>query len=224
MYLRAAGILSGGESMEGRGSWLERTLSGTRGRIVALLRREDRTVTELALELGLTDNAVRTHLTALEGDGLVERLAAARRGVGKPPVVYRATAAAHGLLPKGYAPVLAAVLDALRERMSPEELEAMLRAAGAEAGGGVAPGDLRERVNAAVELLGRLGGDGVVSTEGPLEIRGYSCPLGAVVPRHPELCALAESLVSAVVGVPVREDCERGERPRCRFKVMGDEL
>jgi predicted ArsR family transcriptional regulator len=209
--------------MERTGRWPERTLSGTRGRIVALLRRQDRTVTELAAELALTDNAVRTHLSALESDGLVERMAPVRQGVGKPPTLYRATEAAHGLLPKGYAPVLGAVLDTLRERMTPEELEEMLRTAGRGAAGGAAPGDLRARVDAAVALLGRLGGEGVVTADGGLAIHGYSCPLGALVPGHPELCALAESLVSAVVGAPVREECEKGERPRCRFRVVEEE-
>ena len=51
--------------------WDKRFWSSTRGRIVLLLRRGSRTVHELAVALGLTDNAVRTHLTALERDGLV---------------------------------------------------------------------------------------------------------------------------------------------------------
>jgi predicted ArsR family transcriptional regulator len=50
-------------------------------------------------------------------------------------------------------------------------------------------------------------------------IRGYSCPLAALVPDHPERCKLAEALLTEVVGVAVREHCHKGERPRCRFEV-----
>ena len=45
--------------------WKDRVLGSTRGRVIALLRRGPRTVNELADDLGLTDNAVRTHLSAL---------------------------------------------------------------------------------------------------------------------------------------------------------------
>jgi predicted ArsR family transcriptional regulator len=209
--------------MQRKTVWLERLLAGTRGQILRQLRREERTVTELAAELKLTDNAVRTHLAALEKDGLVEPLPAVRRGVGKPPVVYRATASADELGPKGYAPVLGALLDALSERLGPEEADAVLRAAGRRAAGGQAEGDLRARLAAAVEALGQLGGEGELRVEGGLTIRGYSCPVAAVVPGHPEVCRLAEALVSSIVGVRVVEECEKGARPRCRFRVMEEE-
>lgn len=209
--------------MQRKTIWLERLLAGTRGQILRLLRRQERTVTELAAELKLTDNAVRTHLAALERDGLVEPLPAVPRGVGKPPVVYRATASADELGPKGYAPVLGAVLEALSERLGPEETDAVLRAAGWSAAGGQAEGDLRARLAAAVEVLGHLGGEGELRVEDGLAIRGYSCPVAAVVPRHPEVCRLAEALVSRIVGVPVVEECEKGGRPHCRFRVLEGE-
>ena len=54
--------------MEG---WSNRFLSSTRGQVVQLLRRGEATVNELAAALSLTDNAVRSHLSTLERDGLV---------------------------------------------------------------------------------------------------------------------------------------------------------
>jgi hypothetical protein len=35
------------------------------------------------------------------------------------------------------------------------------------------------------------------------------------------MCALAEALVAEVVGAPVQECCDRGDRPRCAFRVSG---
>jgi predicted ArsR family transcriptional regulator len=61
-----------------------RFLETTRGRVLAHLRRGPATVEELAQALGLTDNAIRPHLTALERDGLV-RQTGVRRGPGPAP-------------------------------------------------------------------------------------------------------------------------------------------
>jgi hypothetical protein len=37
------------------------------------------------------------------------------------------------------------------------------------------------------------------------------------VPRHPEVCRLAETFVSDVAGVPLHECCDRGPSPHCCF-------
>ena len=36
----------------------------------------------------------------------------------------------------------------------------------------------------------------------------------------PEVCRAVESLLAELLEVPVEECCERGERPRCCFKVL----
>ena len=56
-----------------RTPWNKRLLASTRGRILALLRAENRTVNDLAAILKLTDNAVRAHLVSLERDGLIQQ-------------------------------------------------------------------------------------------------------------------------------------------------------
>jgi predicted ArsR family transcriptional regulator len=201
--------------------WDQRFLASTRGRIVALLRRASRTVDELARALGLTDNAVRAHLATLERDGLVQQRGV-RRGGGKPAYAYELTPDAERLFPKAYGQVLRQLLDVLSERTAPEELEELLRAAGRRlvAGRPVPAGDLPARVELARAALTELGGLAEVEEgDGTLVIRGYSCPLAAAVPGHPEVCRLAESLVTELVGVPVRERCDRDEPPRCCFEV-----
>ncbi|HZA91639.1 MAG TPA: winged helix-turn-helix domain-containing protein, partial [Gemmatimonadales bacterium] len=67
--------------------WDQRFFASTRGRVVTLLRDGHTTVEDLARALNLTDNAVRTHLSALERDGLVVQ-SGLRRGVGKPAYTY----------------------------------------------------------------------------------------------------------------------------------------
>jgi predicted ArsR family transcriptional regulator len=204
--------------------WDQRFLQSKRGQIVALLRRSGRTVEELARALELTDNGIRAHLALLERDGIVRQRGSVRRvsGGGKPAYVYELTPEAEDLFPKGYEPVLRRLLDVLAERLGPEGSEAVLRSVGHRmAEGQATPSDgTRSRLEAAVEVLNELGGLAELEEhDGGLEIRGYSCPLAAVTPDYPEVCRMAETLLTELAGVPVHEHCERGERPRCRFEV-----
>lgn len=200
----------------------QRFLESTRGRIVTLLRRNNRTVEELAQELALTDNAVRAHLATLERDGIVQQRGV-RRGSGKPSYVYNLTPEAEYLFPKAYGPVLHQLLDALSEQMTPEEIEIVLRKVGRSIATqwNIPPGDLPTRLEGAVEVLNELGGmaELEVPDEHTYRIRGYSCPLAAAVPGHPEVCHLAETLIAELVGVPVQEQCENGAALHCCFTV-----
>jgi predicted ArsR family transcriptional regulator len=205
-----------------------RFLETTRGRIVALLRRGARTVEELARALGLTDNAVRAHLSTLERDGLV-RPEGVRRGpgAGKPATLYEVPREAEPRFSRAYAPVLGALLEELAEQLPAERRDALMRAVGRRLAAGVGrptTEDLETRVQAAVALLNSLGGEAQAEQGGDgLLIRGCACPLSAATWRRPEVCRAVEALLTEVVGAPVRECCARGERPRCRFRVALEE-
>ncbi len=199
----------------------QRFFASTRGQVVTLLRRGSRTVDELAGTLGLTDNAVRAHLAGLERDGLVTQ-GALRRGGGKPSFTYELTPEAERLFPKAYGALLHQLLDVLAERLPPDALGEVLRDVGHRvAAGHAAPsGDLHERVRHAIRLLDELGGlADCEERDGGFVIVGCSCPLAAAVEGHPEACQLAETLLTDVIGVPVRQVCDQGPPPRCRFEV-----
>jgi len=51
-------------------------------------------------------------------------------------------------------------------------------------------------------------------------IRSYRCPLAAVVPGHPAVCRLAETLLSELVGTSVQQHCDDDGDPRCCFTVL----
>jgi hypothetical protein len=44
-----------------------------------------------------------------------------------------------------------------------------------------------------------------------------------VTPDHPEVCRMAETLISELAGAPVREDRDREIEPRCSFEVTPSE-
>jgi predicted ArsR family transcriptional regulator len=172
--------------------------------------------------LGLTDNAVRAHLAALERDGVVAQ-SGVRRGVGKPAYTYTLTPDAERLFPKAYGVLLNLILDVLAERLSPDALDDVLRDMGhrlAQAQPSLT-GDLRARVGGAVRVLSELGGLAEVEEhDDGFVIVGCSCPLAAAVEGHPETCLLAEALLADVIDAPVRQVCDP-ERPQCRFEIGG---
>jgi predicted ArsR family transcriptional regulator len=201
-----------------------RFMETTRGQIVALLRRGQRTVEELARTLDLTDNAVRAHLATLERDGLIRQGGVRRSaGAGKPAALYELHPHAEPLFSRAYAPFLSALLAEVASQLSGEQLEALLEGTGRRLAAAVLPpptATFGGRLQAAVELLNSLGGAAELEErDGVPVIRGYGCPLSAAVARRPEVCRAVETLLSDVVGVRVRQCCAQGERPSCCFEV-----
>lgn len=202
-------------------AWHERLLESTRGRVLALLRTKNRTVNELAEELDLTDNAVRAHLLSLERDGLVHQ-AGTQPGVRKPHATYALTAESEQIFPKAYGSLFDLLLGVLSKKLSPRELRAALR----EVGKKVADNHLlalegkprKQRIEAALRILKELGGAATFHESERL-IRGHGCPLAAATAHHPEACLIAESLLTQIIGTPVKERCIHGVQPSCRFEV-----
>lgn len=205
-------------------AWWQRQFGGaTRGRIVALLRRGERSVEELAQALALTDNAVRAQLSTLERDGIVRATGIRRDGtVGKPATLYGIVPETAQLFSSAYAPVLTALLSELGERLPPRQLEAALRAAGRRLAPAVSDSaSFAERARAGAALLGQLGADAELVRAGKAyEIRGHGCVLSEAVTACPATCKAVEALLSEVTGAAVQERCDRVGSPNCRFLVQ----
>jgi predicted ArsR family transcriptional regulator len=203
----------------------KRFFDSTRGRIVALLRGTMKTVNELAEELELTDNAVRAHLLSLERDGLIKQ-SGIQRGTRKPHFAYQLTEEAEQLFPKAYDALLNQLIAVLKGRLTPPELEEVLREVGrslAAAASGNNAG-IESRIEKALAALEAIGGAARVEKEnGKTVICSESCPLATAVAEHPEVCRLAETLLSEVIQLEVREQCDRSGTPRCSFEVIGSE-
>jgi predicted ArsR family transcriptional regulator len=203
--------------------WRRRILASTRGKILALLRADSHTVNDLAEALSLTDNAVRSHLTSLERDGLVQGLGT-RPGFRKPHVLYSLTGEAEYLFPTAYGPLLRDVLAVIGKRLPSHKLRASLREVGRTAAlehlDQVIGKTQNQRIEIALGALKVLGGDAKVQErEGKRFIFGIGCPLSAVTAHHPEACLIVEALLSEIIGIPVKERCHHGEAPRCCFDI-----
>ena len=201
------------------------SLKGTREQIVNLLRRSSLTANEIAAKLGLTHNAVRGHLAALEREGLV-REGGLQRSASRPAVVYELVPGAEAVFSKAYIPFVAHLVRVLQERLPSGELDEVMHTVGRRlaAEWPRLRGDLPQRVEAASVLLEELGAlNEVDRLDGGFVIRGYGCLLAEAVHGRPEVCRAMESVLGELLEVPVRECCERGERPRCCFEIAVDD-
>ena len=173
----------------------------------------------------MTDNAVRAHLLSLQRDGLV-RQSGTQQGSRKPHFAYELTSEAERLFPKAYDVLLTRLITVLKGRLATDVAAEILRDVGRslasdhvseQPGGGV-----ERRLERALSVMDALGGSSSFARkDGRAFNRSGSCPLGAAVAEHPEVCRLAETLLAEVVGAPVQERCEREQAPRCRFEIAG---
>ena len=204
-------------------AWWQRQFGkSTRGRVVALLRRGERSVEELAQALDITDNAVRAQLALLEREGVVRSVGIRRDGtVGKPATLYGVAPAASSLFSSAYAPLLSALLAELGERMPPRQLVAMLRKAGRRLAPTLPAGaSFDDRARASAAFLTALGADAdLVQTTAGYEIRGHGCVLSDAVATCPATCHAVEELLSELTRTTVRERCDRANQPQCRFMI-----
>jgi len=198
----------------------------TRDRLLALLREGAWTVDDLAQRLGVTDNAVRFHLDALERLGTVSKERVRKIGVvGQPASVYSLSPGGEEAFSRAYAPVLIACLEELRDRTSGPQVVAFLKRVGKRLARGFSQseGSLSLRVNGASDLLTALGGITSVEKSGrTYRIVGRACPLSRAVEADHCVCAAVTSLVAEVVGAEVTERCDRSGRPKCCFEISSD--
>ena len=180
------------------------------------------TVDEIATQLGLTDNAVRLHLSTLERDGLVHVEGVRRGALGKPATLYAVTARVDATLSRAIEPVLDALVTVLESRDDSPELQSTLRATGRELASRLPTpeGALEDRARSAVDVIRQLGGDATLEATGDgVALQGHGCPIGTLVARHPDACLVLESFLGELVGADVHTECAREGRPRCRFDV-----
>ncbi|GAC1302204.1 MAG: winged helix-turn-helix transcriptional regulator [Vulcanimicrobiaceae bacterium] len=188
-----------------------RFFQSTRGKIVTALRRShSASAVDLAEAFGLSTNAVRQQLLALERDGyVIER--SVRRGPTKPTLEYSLTAAGEALFPQRYDKMLNAVLSEVRASFGQVALETVLANLGRRAAEKVraklrAP-DVKGRVYELAALLRENGVDAdvVETASGTIELREHNCPYGQTVGEHPEVCSMIHTVLHTTVSTDSRQ-------------------
>jgi predicted ArsR family transcriptional regulator len=107
----------------------DRHLADTKRRIVERLKRvESATATDLAVEFGLTDTALRQHLDALEAGGLVIRSSGEHSGRGRPPVRWQLAPAAAASFPDRHGELTVELLESIRTTLGQKALDRIVAA------------------------------------------------------------------------------------------------
>ncbi|MEO5900339.1 MAG: HTH domain-containing protein [Ilumatobacteraceae bacterium] len=103
-------------------------LTDAKRRIIERLKRSETvTASELAVEFGLTDTAIRQHLEALELSGLVARAQGVAAGRGRPPVQWSLAALAMQLFPDRHADLTVELIQSIRQSLGDDALNDVIR-------------------------------------------------------------------------------------------------
>jgi DeoR family transcriptional regulator, suf operon transcriptional repressor len=208
---------------------LSPTLAGHRGLrtdlLVALKKAQPLTAHELAGRFGVTANALRRHLKALEEDGVVQYRREVR-GVGGPVFAYSLSAAGEALFPHAYASALNAALEALVAQQGVDGVIGLFRRQWSEMVADVRPRlaelPLAERAQLIAELRTSQGymAEAEVLEDGGALVREHHCAIRKAAERFPEICAAELAFFEDVLGATVErrshilEGCNR-----CEYRV-----
>ncbi|WP_068635407.1 helix-turn-helix transcriptional regulator [Thauera butanivorans] len=201
---------------------------GTRQReLLKLLLRSKGglTVVELSARLGISSNAVRQHLAALENEGLVAH-GESRPSGGRPEQLYVLTAAGKELFPRQYSWFAQLVVESMKQEAGAEATRERLAAMGS----GIARlllrqhGGLegrRQRVAKLAELMEALGYEiGSVDAEGkePV-IEANNCVFHKLAMDDPDICEFDLALLSTFTDSKVdHQECIAKGGNVCRFR------
>ena len=201
----------------------------TRRSLLERLKQEGaRDAGALAATLGVSAMAVRQHLYALEGEGLVT-FEEEPRPVGRPAKLWRLTEAADRFFPDGHAELTLGLLAALREAFGKAGMETLLAARTAEQiaayGRRVKPSDsLAARLLALAEIRTEEGYMAAIEYAGGGEflLVENHCPVCAAARSCQGLCASELEVFRTVLGPDATvERCDHilaGAR-RCAYRV-----
>jgi predicted ArsR family transcriptional regulator len=190
-----------------------------------LRRKEGMTVLELSVRLGVSSNAVRQHLAALENEGLIEH-GESRPSGGRPEQLYVLTAAGKELFPRQYSWFAQLVVESVKQEAGAEATRERL----ANMGAGVARQLLvqhagltgRQRVEELAEIMEDLGYEtGTVDAAGrePV-IEAHNCVFHKLAMDDPDICAFDLALLGTFTDSRVdHQECMAKGGNVCRFRL-----
>ncbi len=202
----------------------------TRDRLLRLLlTRPRRTVKELAEELGINPISVRHHLTRLEAEGLITS-EEERHGVGRPRRVYFLTPLGLEKFPSRYVQFTVRLLQQLKETLPPHMVgqlfTQMARQMAQDYVDQVEDLSLEERLDFLAHLLQQEGFTVEWEREGDRYLlREISCPYLHIGQNHPEVCAVDETLIAALLNIPAaRVQCILDGDHVCTYVIPAQQV
>ena len=200
-------------------------MSSTHDEILRTIKTQGRaSVAEMAQRLAISPISVRHHLSTLQAEGLVKS-SEVRQGVGRPRLVYALTEAGQERFPARYVRLSERLLDELKSTLPPQALEDMFTrmAEGmvAEYAARLEGKNTEEKMALLMELLGTEGFLAQWNRTGEtISLTEYSCPYLRIGQRHPEVCAIDQTVIQQVLNANVEKTtCVLDGADRCVFVI-----
>ncbi|HXH28910.1 MAG TPA: winged helix-turn-helix transcriptional regulator [Candidatus Polarisedimenticolia bacterium] len=205
--------------------WFPSGYKGPRGALLVTLKRSGGLAArDLAVELGLSANAVRHHLKELEADGVIA-YRREQRGVGAPTYVWHLSAAGEALFPERSKEVVTDLLDRVAEQTGRQPIVAALETRFAELTRRL-QADLADAPPARrMEVVMRALVEGGYMAEWEAGENGarlteHHCAIKALAERFPEVCEAEAKFLAAVLAAPVEREAHMlAGCPACEYRV-----
>lgn len=183
------------------------------------------TVMELTEQLGITSNAVRQHLAALENEGLVAR-GESRPSGGRPEQLYVLSEAGHELFPRHYWWFAQLLVRSIKQEAGAAAVRERFEALGVEVARQLLRrhGDLdgrRQRVEQLEEIMQGLGYETGAAhrDDGQPLIEAHNCVFHNLAMEDPDVCRFDLALLSAFTDSEIdHEECMARGGNVCRFR------
>ena len=192
----------------------------TRTEILTFLKRKDASVDELSSKLGISSTATRQHLTILERDRLITRIAIKEK-MGRPKIFYSLTERAEKFFPKAYSEFFSWIIRDMIEREESERVKEMMARLGVEQAAHYR-GTLNGDVESVVELLNNQGRYAELErVDGQLLIKEYNCLIYELAMEFGEvMCAFDRNFIGGLLNssVELKSCIANGER-FCSFAL-----
>jgi len=200
--------------------------TSTRDQILHMLKvRGSLSVSDMAVDLGITEMAVRRHLNTLERDSLIKSTLV-RQAMGRPTNVYSLSQEADELFPRNYSHLTLDFLRDLQDMDGLGKVEMLFRRREnrlEETYRTQMQGDLEERVAKLAELQNDKGymvewekdeaGDGY-------RIQEFNCPISQVAREYNQACSCELSLFRRVLNAKVEQtSCMAKGGEKCVFEI-----
>lgn len=186
-------------------------MKSTRERILQTLLNNPRSsINELADSVGINAISVRHHLTNLQADALVAA-EEERHGVGRPRLVYFLTEKGLERFPTRYLTLTNRLLSQIKETLPAATVKQlftqMAQQLANEYASKIRPLPLEQKLEMIKELLSNEGFniEWDKKDADTYQIHEVSCPYIQVGQNHPEVCVVDQTLISAMLSIPVEK-------------------
>lgn len=203
--------------------------NSTRDQILNMLKvKGPLPVSDMAVELGITEMAVRRHLNTLERDNLIKS-SLVRQAMGRPTNVYSLSQEADELFPRNYSTLTLDFLRDIREIDGAAKVESLFKRREDRLEENYRPQieaseTLEDRVAILAELQNQKGymvqweQD---SSTGNFYLKEYNCPIAQVAREFTQACNCELSLFRRVLKANVEQtSCMAKGGEHCVFRIQ----